>query len=96
MKELGDKSQPFIKVSGEIVKKTEVLGANDTNTKEIFPDIHPTINFTDKQREENLYVLTYMKAHIPRHTKKLGRKLQSEEIQAVIAEARFSFNDDVV
>ncbi|HMT18569.1 MAG TPA: hypothetical protein PKD15_00875 [Candidatus Saccharibacteria bacterium] len=49
---------------------------------------------SEEQRQENLYVLTYLKAMIPRHMKESKRRLTLEEIRAIIAEARVNWNDD--
>jgi hypothetical protein len=96
MQELENRSQAFIKINGEVVKKTEIIGANNTENKNKVDDLYPVSNYTQEQRNENLYVYEYMKSRlmsVKKHNKRIPTK---DEIRAVIAEARVSYNDDVI
>jgi hypothetical protein len=90
--ELANSKQQFIKINGELVKKSEVLGVkeiSETTTLSGKPDFVQT-----EKQKENLYVYEYLKAHIPKYTRNKGSRLDIDEIRAVIAEARYNYNDN--
>jgi len=93
VEELNNTRTPFIQINGEMMKKSEVTGVKkgdkrSANIPQFEADMLPL-----EKRNENIYVYTYLKAHIPRHMKELGRRLTTEEIRAVVAEARVAYND---
>jgi hypothetical protein len=87
-----DKSSDYLNIREELVKKREVLGVSDDRLAE---QETPSADnqLSSEKRQENTYVLTYMKSHIPKYAKELGRRMTRKEIQAVIAEARVAYND---
>jgi hypothetical protein len=95
VEELNNQRTPYIQVNEELIRKSEITGVRKSGV--VIPD-----NFIEaqtqpeKKRMENLFVYNYMKAYIPRHMKQMGRKLQTDEIRAIIAEARISYADDVL
>lgn len=88
-----DRSSDYLNIRDELIKKREVIGVAEDR----LPDVSetPTNQLPLDKRNENLYVLTYLKAYIQKYTKQMGRRLNNDEIRAVIAEARTSWADDV-
>jgi hypothetical protein len=95
VEELNNAKTPYIQVNNELIRKSEIIGVKNSNV--IFADnLVEAPTQPEKKRMENLFVYNYMKAYIPRHMKKIGRKLQTDEIRAIVAEARVSYADDVL
>lgn len=88
--EMESKKSAFIKLNGELIKKSEILGVKEIDNEPAA--IEETNMMPEAKRRENIYVLTYLKAHVPRLQKEMG-KLSTEDIRAVIAQARASYSD---
>jgi hypothetical protein len=94
--ELNNQRTPYMQVNSELIRKSEITGVVNNSEVKLSTDTIPEFTQPQEKLNENIYVYTYMKAKIPRYMKTKGGRLDNDEVNAVIQEARVSYRDTTV